>query len=141
MFDMMEDYIVTGWKRVLDNEMPGREFEEFCVDFLCAAGFWRADLMPASGDGGVDILASKKDVTYVIQCKRQQDPVGPKVVRDIVGGRDLYRRMGYRCDKAVIMTNAGFTERAKESAELLDVLLWSKEEIEKMAEETGVLLL
>lgn len=142
MFNMlMDDYIVTGWHRALDNEMTGREFEEFCVDFLCAAGFWRADLTPVSDDGGVDILASKKDVTYAIQCKRQQDPVGPGTVRDIIGGRDFYRRLGHRCDKAVIMTNGGFTDRAKEVAESLDVLLWGKEEIERIAEETGVLLL
>lgn len=139
MFD--DDYIVTGWSRAKENNMTGREFEEFCVELLCAAGFWRADLTPASDDGGVDILASRKDVTYAIQCKRQQEPVGPGVVRDIIGGRDYYKSRGFRCDNAVIMTNARFTDRAREAARSMGVQLWGREEIERLAEETGVMLL
>lgn len=150
-----DDYIVTGWNRALSNRMSGTDFEKFCADFLCAAGFMHADMTPHSSDDGIDILASRHDVTYAIQCKRRKKPIGPGIIRSTMGSMDLYetplheigkrtflqKNREYRFDYAVVMTNSVFTEKAIHTAESLNILLWDRYWIKQTADETGVILL
>lgn len=49
--------------------MTGYEFEHFCKSYLENDGFENVTVTRASGDGGVDVIAYKYDVKYVIQCK------------------------------------------------------------------------
>lgn len=110
--------------------MEGREFEFFCADLLQKRGFLDVEVTKGSGDCGVDILAEKDGVTYAIQCKRYDEPVGVKAVQEAYAGRDYYDRM-----VGVVMSNQYFTKGATDMAGKLKILLWDRGYMEEMIEE------
>lgn len=110
--------------------MEGRDFEYFCADLLEKRGFLEVEVTKGSGDNGVDILAEKDGVTYAIQCKRYEEPVGVKAVQEAYAGRDYYDRM-----VGVVMSNQYFTKNAVEMARKLKIMLWDRGYLEEMIEE------
>lgn len=114
------------------DDMEGAEFETYCADILKKNGFERIDVTPQSRDFGIDILASKDDISYAIQCKRYSEPVGIKAVQEVYAGRAYYE-----CMLAVVMTNQHFTKNAVEMAEKLQVVLWDGDKIEKLKYNIG----
>lgn len=113
------------------DEMEGRDFEFFCADLLEKNGFYEVEVTKGSGDYGVDVLAEKDGVTYAVQCKRYDFPVGVKAVQEACAGREYYDRM-----VGAVMTNQYFTQPAVEAARKLKILMWDREYVEElMAEE------
>lgn len=110
--------------------MEGHEFEYYCADLLRQAGFLEVEVTRGSGDYGVDILAERDGVTYAVQCKRYDGPVGVKAVQEAYAGRDYYDRM-----VGAVMTNQYFTRPAVEVARKLKILLWDRGYLESMLEE------
>ena len=110
--------------------MEGHEFEYYCADLLRRAGFLEVEVTRGSGDYGVDILAERDGVTYAVQCKRYDGPVGVKAVQEAYAGRDYYDRM-----VGAVMTNQYFTRPAVEVARKLKILLWDRGYLESMLEE------
>jgi len=110
--------------------MEGRDFEFFCADLLEKRGFLEVEVTKGSGDNGVDILAEKDGVTYAIQCKRYEEPVGVKAVQEAYAGRDYYDRM-----VGVVMANQYFTKNAVDMAKKLKIMLWDRGYLEEMLEE------
>lgn len=110
--------------------MEGRDFEYFCANLLEKSGFLDVEVTKGSGDNGVDILAEKDGVTYAIQCKRYDEPVGVKAVQEAYAGRDYYDRM-----VGVVMSNQYFTKNATEMARKLKIMLWDRGYLEEMIEE------
>lgn len=110
--------------------MEGHEFEYYCADLLKNRGFLEVEVTRASGDYGVDILAEKDGVTYAIQCKCYDGPVGVKAVQEAYAGRDYYDRM-----VGAVMTNRYFTDPAVKAAKKLKILLWDRGYLETMEEE------
>lgn len=110
--------------------MEGHEFEYYCADLLRRAGFLEVEVTRGSGDYGVDILAELGGVTYAVQCKRYDGPVGVKAVQEVYAGRDYYDRM-----VGVVMTNQYFTRPAVEVARKLRILLWDRGYLEGMLED------
>lgn len=115
------------------EEMEGHEFEYFCAELLEKRGFVDVEVTKGSGDYGVDILAEKDGVTYAIQCKRYEHPVGVKAVQEAYAGRDYYDRM-----VGAVLTNQYFTTPAVEAARKLKILLWDGGYLESMMEEEEV---
>lgn len=109
------------------DEMAGRDFEFFCADLLEENGFLEVEVTKGSGDYGVDVLAEKDGVTYAIQCKRYDAPVGVKAVQEACAGREYYDRM-----VGAVMTNQYFTQPAVEAAKKLKILLWDRGYIDEM---------
>ncbi|MCM1120760.1 MAG: restriction endonuclease [bacterium] len=112
--------------------MEGHEFEYYCAELLRQAGFLEVEVTRGSGDYGVDILAEREGVTYAVQCKRYDGPVGVKAVQEVYAGRDFYDRM-----VGVVMTNQYFTKPAVEVARKLKILLWDRGYLEGMAEDVS----
>ena len=110
--------------------MEGHEFEYYCADLLKNKGFLEVEVTKGSGDYGVDILAEKDGITYAIQCKCYQTPVGVKAVQEAYAGRDYYDRM-----VGVVMTNQYFTSPAVDAARKLKILLWDRGYLDGMLEE------
>lgn len=110
--------------------MEGHEFEYYCADLLRRAGFLEVEVTRGSGDYGVDILAELGGVTYAVQCKRYDGPVGVKAVQEAYAGRDYYDRM-----VGAVMTNQYFTRPAVEVARKLKILLWDRGYLESMLED------
>lgn len=110
--------------------MEGHEFEYYCAELLRQAGFLEVEVTRGSGDYGVDILAELGGVTYAVQCKRYDGPVGVKAVQEAYAGRDYYDRM-----VGAVMTNQYFTKPAVEVARKLKILLWDRGYLESMLED------
>lgn len=110
--------------------MEGHDFEYYCADLLRRSGFLEVGVTRGSGDYGVDILAERDGVTYAIQCKRYDGPVGVKAVQEAYAGRDYYDRM-----VGAVMTNQYFTRPAVEVARKLRILLWDRGYLESMLED------
>ena len=107
--------------------MEGHEFEYYCANLLEQHGFIDVEVTRGSGDFGIDVLAEKDGVSYAIQCKRYEKPVGVKAVQEAYAGRDYYDRM-----VGAVMTNQYFTAPAVEAAKKLKILLWDGGYIESM---------
>ncbi len=112
------------------DEMEGHEFERFCAELLRKRGFQEVEVTKGSGDFGVDVLAEKDGVTYAVQCKRYDAPVGVKAVQEACAGREYYDRM-----VGAVMTNQYFTQPAVDAAKKLKILLWDRGYLESMMEE------
>ncbi|WP_251353339.1 restriction endonuclease [Hominisplanchenecus murintestinalis] len=109
------------------DDMGGHQFEHFCADILRKNGFENVEVTQGSGDHGIDILAEKDDITYAIQCKRYDKPIGNDAVQQAIAGKGFYHR-----DIAVVMTNRNFTPQAIEEAKALGVKLWDRDRLNKM---------
>ena len=109
------------------DEMEGHDFEYYCADLLKANGFSEASVTKGSGDFGADILAEKDGITYAVQCKCYDKPIGVKAIQEIYAGRDYYSRM-----VGVVMTNQYFTQPAVELAHKLNIMLWDRGYLDSM---------
>ncbi len=106
------------------EEMEGRDFEYYCADLLKERGFLQVEVTKGSRDFGADILAEKDGVSYAIQCKRYDGPVGVHAVQEAYAGRDYYG-----CMVGAVMTNQYFTAPAVELATKLKIMLWDRDYI------------
>jgi restriction system protein len=109
------------------DELEGHDFEYYCADLLREHGFLDVEVTKGSGDFGADILAEKDGVSYAIQCKCYDKPIGVKAVQEVYAGRDYYD-----CMIGVVMTNQYFTAPAVELARKLKIMLWDRGYIDSM---------
>jgi len=114
-------------KKYTPDDMSGLEFEQYCSQLLKANGFHDVSVTKASGDYGVDILATKDMITYAIQCKVYAEPVGIKAVQEAYAGRDYHD-----CMVGVVLTNQRFTKAAQNCAARLKILLWDRDYLQNL---------
>jgi Restriction endonuclease len=103
----------------------GIDFERECELFL-AAGVFEVHTTPATGDFGADLIASKDDLSFAIQCKDTSKPVGVKAVQEAVAARSHYK-----VDFAVVCASVEFTNAAIELATSNKVLLCNADQLVK----------
>lgn len=106
-------------------DMEGQDFEYYCAELLRRRGFQSVEVTKGSGDFGIDILAEKDGVSYGIQCKCYDGPVGVHAVQEAYAGKDYYDLM-----VGVVMTNQYFTEPAVKAAKKLKIMLWDRDYID-----------
>ena len=113
-----------GWKlpKKPVKHMTGTEFERHVADCLRARGYHDVRFTPATGDYGVDILATKHGRVYAFQCKCYTGSVGVSAVQEVYSGSRKYH-----ADRAVVITNSKYTPNAKTLAHDLGVSLWDLE--------------
>ncbi len=95
----------------------GIEYEQYCAQVLNEAG-WTTQLTKATGDQGTDIKAERKGRRIIVQCKFYSSPVGNKAVQEATAAR-----LHERADQAVVVSNASYTEAARQLAGTTGVLL------------------
>ena len=105
-----------------------REFELNVAVKLKELGFATC-LTKTTGDQGVDVLATKNNMNFAIQCKLYSHPVGNKAVQEVSAGRAFYR-----CHYAVVVSNADFTLGAWQCARATEVILLKEDELHKLLE-------
>lgn len=110
----------------IDN-MSGQDFEDYIIQLLRKEGFTSINGTSYSGDYGVDIVATKQDLKYAIQCKRFANKVSVGAIQEVTAGRKHYR-----CDKALVITNNYFTKNAIELANSNFVTLWDRDDLIRM---------
>lgn len=108
------------------------QFEHFCADALRNDG-WDARVTQASGDQGIDVIASYGNVKAVFQCKKYAQPVGNGAVQEIAAGKQFER-----ADIAAVVSNATFTPSAKQLASTTGVHLLHYSELQGFAEKLGM---
>lgn len=82
------------------DDMKGVEFENYVKALLMHRGF-TVETTKATGDLGVDLVASRNHERIAIQVKRQKDRVSRRAVSDAVAGI-----AHYHCTTAMVVTNS-----------------------------------
>ncbi len=107
-------------RRLLDDQkdldgirsLSWREFEELVGEAHRRQGYTVKENSGAGPDGGVDLVLSKDDSTYLVQCKQWRSvKVGVKIVREMYGLLTARHATG-----AIIITSGMFTQEAKDFA-------------------------
>jgi len=97
------------------DDLSGIEFENLCSLLISKMGF-DTQTTKASGDGGIDIVATSIEPLlrgrYIIQCKRYSGSVGEPAIRDLYGVV-----MAERANKGILITTGYFTKSALSFAE------------------------
>ena len=109
----------------IDDARPdnGIDFEHWCSRKIEEQG-WVVVVTKASGDQGVDVVASRDSITVAVQCKRYSTPIGNKAVQEAFSGAKHYN-----ADLAVVIGTGGFTVSAQELARATNVILLDAEMI------------
>jgi restriction system protein len=102
--------------RALLRDLSPLGFEHLCMRLLREAGFERVEVTGRSGDGGIDgvgVLQVNQLVSFkvVFQCKKWEQSVPPKEIRDLRGAMDG------RAEKGIFLTTSTFSTQARAEAE------------------------
>lgn len=101
----------------------GHSFEAWVAEALSGYG-WEAEVTKASGDQGIDVIASKNGKRLGLQCKLYSTAIGNKAVQEAHSGKAYYR-----LDAAGVLTNATFTASARDLAVVTGIRLFSHHDI------------
>lgn len=99
------------------DTMTGMEFELYLEKLLSARGF-QVELTQATGDLGVDLIATREEDIVAIQVKRSSSNVSRRAVSDAVAGMHHYQ-----CTEAMVITNSYFTSGAIQLADSTGCIL------------------
>lgn len=102
---------------VFYEKMSPEEFEHYCAAVLRQRK-WIARVTQQGADQGVDIVADKRGLRIVLQCKKYSRPVGNFAVQEIVAGI-----AHLSAQRGVVVTNSDYTIGARKLAASNDVLL------------------
>ena len=129
-----QDRVTPEW---LDRMEPNT-FENLCAVLWRKQGFdARVTRQPGRrGDGGVDVVAIKKNDGVLIQCKTARDrnkKLGWDAVKEVVGGSAAYsdRHPGIKFRK-IVATNRSFNSNAKEQAALNKVEVYEFNDLSEL---------
>jgi antitoxin component YwqK of YwqJK toxin-antitoxin module len=100
--------------------MTGQQFEHFIAELFLKLGY-TTEVTQASGDQGIDVIASKDGKKTGIQTKCYSSSVGNTAIQEAVAGR-----VHYKLDRAMVITNNYFTDAAKKLAGSNAVILWDR---------------
>ena len=107
-------------------DMSPRDYEIFCASQFKKFG-WKAEATVGSGDQGVDVVAKKKGLILVAQCKKFSKPVPNKAVQEVVAGIKFYK-----ADSGVVIAPNGFTKSAEKLAAANNIQLIHHSEIKNL---------
>ncbi|HEY8908413.1 MAG TPA: restriction endonuclease [Rhodoferax sp.] len=110
-----EDASLVSFLQVVKSLSPSG-FERLSMRLLREAGFERVAVTGRSNDGGIDgvgVLQLNDLVSFkvVFQCKKWENAVPPKEIRDLRGA------MQGRAEKGIFLTTSTFTSNARSEAE------------------------
>jgi HJR/Mrr/RecB family endonuclease len=108
------------------DALSGVEFEVAIANLYERKGY-QVTLTKASGDFGVDVLATRESESLAIQAKRYAGNVGVAAVQEVAAGTRYYK-----ASVAIVVTNSFFTEQAKVLAKTLRVRLIDKKGLAEM---------
>lgn len=110
-----QDASLESFLLVVKALSPGG-FERLCMRLLREAGFERVQVTGRSNDGGIDgvgvlQLNDLMSFNVVFQCKKWEQSIPPKEIRDLRGAMDG------RSDKGIFLTTSTFSSNARAEAE------------------------
>lgn len=116
-------YLRMSMRKV--DKLSGRAFEKYLRAQFRHLGY-RVTLTDYSHDYGADLIVRKRGEKIVVQAKRYEKNVGIAAVQEAVGAVAYYE-----ADRAMVVTNSGFTKSARNLARQNDVELWGRYDIQK----------
>lgn len=102
------------------------QYEALVAARLRAAG-WRARACGSRGDQGCDVLAERRGVRLVVQCKRLSGACGNAAVQQVVAAR-----RHYGAHAMAVVCPAGFTRSARELAASNEVHLLHHDALDRL---------
>ncbi|WP_239016094.1 restriction endonuclease [Novacetimonas hansenii] len=124
------EQVARGTPQRPDIVGPGMdplEYEQYCAAELRDDG-WQADTTVGSGDQGADIIATRRGLRMVVQCKLYSRTVGNDAVQQISAAR-----AHYDAAVAVVVSNAAYTRAARQLARTNGVWLLHHDELRGLA--------
>jgi len=118
-------YRATGQAAV--DEMAGVDFEHYVAAVLRGVGY-TVEVTKASGDFGVDLIATKNDVRTAVQCKRQARAVDGSAIQQVVAGAAVHN-----CTATMVVSNHRYTPAAGCLAEAHGCVLIDRVRLARMA--------
>ncbi|MDR3415274.1 MAG: SNF2-related protein [Nevskia sp.] len=121
------------------ESLDGRTFEALIAALWKRRGFNAVELTPASGDGGVDVIARRSSAGELVQCKSSSmhgHHLGWEAIKDLVTGEARYRyeHPGIQFRK-IAVTNQHFNSNTQHQAQLNNVELIERADLAKLLEE------
>lgn len=115
------------------DRMDGLAFERYVSRLLEHQGY-STHVTKASGDFGVDIVATRWGERLAVQVKRSTGRISRRAVSDAVAGK-----LHYRCNNAVVVSNNYFSSGAIDHARRTGCVLVDRNELAKwmIAYQTG----
>lgn len=112
------------------NDITGEDFENILFNRFKSMDFI-VYYTPTSGDFGADLIIDLENTSVVVQIKRynykQGRTVGVKAVQEVLGAI-IY----YKADRGMVITNATYTNAARELAKSAkNIVLWDREDLKK----------
>ncbi len=105
------------------DEMNGKDFEKYLAILFKKLGY-KVKRTPYQGDYGADLVIQKDGKQIVVQAKRYKRNVGLKAVQEAAAAKDYYK-----CDRAMVVTNSGYSKQAKKLAAANKVELWGRKKL------------
>jgi restriction system protein len=102
------------------DRMDGHAFEAYLVLLFARKGF-RVARSPQSGDFGADLVLEDEAGRICVQAKRYAKAVGNHAVMEVVASK-----AHYGANRAIVVTNSGFTPAAIIQARETGVELWDR---------------
>lgn len=120
----------SATKQLKSDELPknGHDFERWVAEKLKEHG-WRAEVTPASGDQGIDVIMTRSGTEnrFGLQCKLSSRAVGNKAVQEAVSGRIFHQ-----LDHVGVISNSNYTKSALDLAWEANVELYTIKDIPKI---------
>ncbi|WP_179471968.1 restriction endonuclease [Mycolicibacterium vinylchloridicum] len=118
-------YRATGLVAV--DAMTGVEFERYVAAVLRGLGF-DVEITRATGDFGVDLIATRDGVRTAVQCKRQNRVVNGAAVQQVVAGAAVHE-----CEATMVVSNHRYTRAAEQLADVHGCVLVDRTRLARLS--------
>ncbi|AQT80007.1 hypothetical protein B1R94_13115 [Mycolicibacterium litorale] len=109
------------------DAMTGVEFERYVAAVLRGVGY-SVEITRATGDFGVDLIATKAGVRTAVQCKRQVRVVNGSAVQQVVAGATIHD-----CTATMVVSNHRYTRAAEQLADAHGCVLIDRTRLARMS--------
>ncbi|WP_061488428.1 restriction endonuclease [Acetobacter tropicalis] len=109
---------------IYSPDMDPFDYERYCAKLLRKSG-WEAIVTSECGDQGADIVASKKGLRLVLQCKLYSKAVGNDAVQQVAAAKHHYAGRF-----AAVVSNAPYTIPAQQLAKTNKIFLLHHDELQ-----------
>lgn len=93
------------------SSLTPSQFEAY-VGLLFSKAGYRVKRTGGSGDSGIDLVVNRNGRVSVVQCKRHEDNIGPRIVRELIGAMT-----NTGVDHGFLVTTSAFTTGAEREAQ------------------------
>ncbi|GAY15481.1 restriction endonuclease [Mycobacterium sp. shizuoka-1] len=109
------------------DAMTGVEFEHYVAAVLRGIGY-DVEITRATGDFGVDLIATKDGTRTAVQCKRQSRVVSGAAIQQVVAGAAVHD-----CDATMVVSNHRYTRAAEQLADVHGCVLVDRTRLARLS--------